>query len=71
MEKHIEMILALPMVDVDAIKAKDFKVVVDAVNSTGGIAVPMLLKALGVTVKELYCDPTGSFHTTPNRSLKI
>ncbi len=41
------MILALPMVDVEAIKAKDFKVVVDAVNSTGGIAVPMLLKAFG------------------------
>lgn len=64
-EKHIEMILALPMVDVEAIKAKDFKVVVDAVNSTGGIAVPMLLKALGVTVKELYCDPTGSFPHNP------
>jgi phosphomannomutase len=64
-EKHIEMILALPMVDVDAIKAKGFKVVVDAVNSTGGIAVPMLLKALGVTVKELYCDPTGSFPHNP------
>lgn len=64
-EKHIDMILALPLIDVAAIKAKGFKVVVDAVNSTGGIAVPMLLKALGVTVKELYCEPTGSFPHNP------
>jgi phosphomannomutase len=65
LEKHIEMILALPMIDVAAIKNKGFKVVVDAVNSTGGIAVPMLLRALGVTVKELYCDPTGNFPHNP------
>jgi phosphomannomutase len=52
-------------VDVEAIKAKGFKVVVDAVNSTGGIAVPMLLKALGVSVKEMYCDPTGHFPHNP------
>jgi phosphomannomutase len=64
-EKHIEQIIKLPLVDVDAIKSKGFKVVVDAVNSTGGIAVPMLLKALGVTVKELYCDPTGVFPHNP------
>jgi phosphomannomutase len=64
-EKHIEQILALPLVDVDAVKNKGFKVVVDAVNSTGGIAVPMLLKAMGVTVKEIYCDPTGHFPHNP------
>src|SRR5690349_12335912 len=64
-QKHIEQIIKLPLVDVDAIKSKGFKVVVDAVNSTGGIAVPMLLKALGVTVKELYCEPTGLFPHNP------
>jgi phosphomannomutase len=47
-QKHIDAILAIDLVDVEAIKAAHFKVVVDAVNSTGGIAVPMLLKALGV-----------------------
>ena len=46
--KHIEKILALPLVDVKAIKARKFKVVIDCVNSVGGIAVPALLKALGV-----------------------
>ena len=48
-KKHIDMILALPLVDKEAIKERNFKVIVDAVNSTGGIAVPMLLEALGVT----------------------
>ncbi len=65
LQKHIDSILALPLVDVEAIKSKGFKVVVDAVNSTGGIAVPKLLKALGVTVKELYCEPTGHFPHNP------
>jgi phosphomannomutase len=65
LQKHIEAILKLPLVDVAAIKNRGFKVVVDAVNSSGGIAVPMLLKALGVTVKELYCDPTGHFPHNP------
>jgi phosphomannomutase len=65
LQKHIEAILNLPLVDVAAIKNRGFKVVVDAVNSSGGIAVPMLLKALGVTVKELYCDPTGYFPHNP------
>ncbi len=65
MQRHIDSILKLPLVDVDAIKGKGFKVVVDAVNSTGGIAVPMLLKALDVTVKELYCEPTGHFPHNP------
>jgi phosphomannomutase len=65
LQKHIDLILQLPLVDVEAIKARGFKVVLDAVNSTGGIAVPMLLKALNVTVKELYCEPTGHFPHNP------
>lgn len=64
-QKHIDQVLKLPLVDVDAVKNKGFKVVVDAVNSTGGIAVPMLLKAMGVSVKELYCEPTGHFPHNP------
>jgi len=64
-ESHIEQIIDLPLVDVAAIKNRGFHVVVDAVNSTGGIAVPMLLKALGVKVKELYCEPTGHFPHNP------
>jgi len=65
-DRHIEKIINLPWVDVDAIKSKGFKIVVDAVNSTGGIAVPRLLEALGVTtVKKLYCDPTGHFPHNP------
>lgn len=64
-EKHIQEILKLPLVDAEAIHNRGFRVVVDAVNSTGGIAVPMLLSALGVTVKELYCEPTGHFPHNP------
>ena len=64
-QKHIQEILKLPLVDADAIHSRGFRVVVDAVNSTGGIAVPMLLSALGVTVKELYCEPTGHFPHNP------
>ncbi len=64
-KKHIEEILKLPLVDAAAVHSKGFRVVVDAVNSTGGIAVPMLLSALGVTVKELYCEPTGHFPHNP------
>ena len=65
-QKHIDKILALSLVDVAAIKAKKFKVVIDCVNSTGGIAVPMLLKALGVEdVTELYCTPDGNFPHNP------
>jgi phosphomannomutase len=64
-KKHIDQIVKLPLVDVPAIKKRGFKVVVDAVNSTGGIAVPMLLKEIGVTVKELYCEPTGHFPHNP------
>jgi phosphomannomutase len=64
-QKHIDAILQLPLVDAAAVRARGFKVVVDAVNSTGGISVPLLLKALGVTVKELYCEPTGHFPHNP------
>lgn len=65
-KKHIDHILAMDLVDVKAIKAKKLKVVVDAVNSTGGIAVPMLLRALGVAeVIELYCTPDGKFPHNP------
>lgn len=64
-DKHIESILKLPLVDVEAVKARKFSVVVDAVNSTGGIAVPRLLKAMGVKVTELYCEPTGHFPHNP------
>lgn len=65
-DKHIEAILALPLVDVEAIKAANFSVVIDCVNSTGGIALPPLLKALGVNeVKELNCEPNGLFPHNP------
>jgi phosphomannomutase len=62
---HIQKILDLPMVDAEAIKQKKFKIVVDAVNSTGGIAVPMLLEKLGCEVVELYCEPNGHFPHNP------
>ena len=62
LQKHIDLILNLPLVDVKAIQAKKFKVVLDAVNSVGGIAVPSLLKQLGVDeIIPLYCEPTGDF----------
>ncbi|WP_416867611.1 MAG: phosphoglucosamine mutase [Imperialibacter sp.] len=65
-EKHIEKILALPMVDVEAIRLRNFSVAVDAVNSTGGIAVPMLLKKLGVDrVEVFYGEPNGHFPHNP------
>lgn len=66
LQKHIDAVLALPLVDVEAVKNANFKVVVDAVNSTGGVFVPALLKALGVTqITELYCEPTGHFPHNP------
>ncbi len=65
-DKHIEKILALKLVDIKAIKARKFKVAIDCVNSTGGIAIPKLLKALGVEeVIELYTEPTGQFPHNP------
>ena len=65
-QKHIDRILQLPLVDREAIEKANFKIAVDAVNSTGGIAVPMLLKALGVeNIIELYCTPDGKFPHNP------
>jgi len=66
LQKHIDMILALPLVDVKAIREKRFTVLVDAVNSTGGIVVPMLLDALGVYgMRKMNCEPTGHFAHNP------
>lgn len=65
-QKHIDRILALPLVDRDAIKKADFKIAIDCVNSTGGIIVPKLLNALGVTqLTELFCAPNGRFPHNP------
>ena len=66
MQKHIAAILALPLVDSKLIKEANFKIVVDAVNSSGGIFVPALLKALGVSqITEMYCEPNGDFPHNP------
>ncbi|ADB38870.1 phosphoglucosamine mutase [Spirosoma linguale] len=66
LRKHIDQILTLPLVDRDAVASRNFKLVVDAVNSTGGIAVPMLLEALGVEhITKLHCEPTGNFAHNP------
>ena len=65
MDKHIDEVLALELVDVEAVKAANFKVVVDAVNSTGGIVIPALLERLGVACVELYCEPNGHFPHNP------
>lgn len=62
---HIDEILALDLVNIKAIKAANFKVVVDAVNSTGGIAIPLLLEALGVQPVKLFCNPNGEFPHNP------
>lgn len=65
-DKHIKMVLDLPLVDIEAIKRANFKVAVDAVNSTGGIVIPRLLRALGVEkVIDLYCKPNGIFPHNP------
>ncbi|HLO92641.1 MAG TPA: phosphoglucosamine mutase [Lentimicrobium sp.] len=64
--KHIEKVLALPYIDTFAIRSAKFKVAIDAVNSTGGIAIPLLLRSLGVEqIEELYCEPTGRFPHNP------
>ncbi|WP_372920652.1 phosphoglucosamine mutase [Salegentibacter sp.] len=65
MNIHIEEVLKLKLVEAEKIKAADFKVVVDGVNSTGGIVIPDLLKKLGVEVVELYCEPNGHFPHNP------
>ncbi|MGB4774753.1 MAG: phosphoglucosamine mutase, partial [Daejeonella sp.] len=66
LQKHIDKVLALPLVDAGAIKKANFKIAIDCVNSSGGIFVPYLLKALGVKViHELYCKPDGQFPHNP------
>jgi len=66
LQKHIDAVLALPLVNVDAIANANFSVVVDAVNSTGGIFIPALLEALGVAnITKLYCEPNGQFPHNP------
>jgi phosphomannomutase len=64
-DKHIAAVLNLELVDIDAIKKANFKVVVDAVNSTGGIAIPALLEKFGVECIKLYCEPNGHFPHNP------
>lgn len=65
-QKHIDAVLALPLVDVDAIRKAHFRVAIDTVNSVGGIILPELLKQLGVeTVTGLYTEPTGDFQHNP------
>ena len=64
--RHFEAIISLPMVDRKAIEKANFKIVIDCVNSTGGIAVPALLRVLGVKdIVELYCEPNGNFPHNP------
>ncbi|MEG0500195.1 MAG: phosphoglucosamine mutase, partial [Rikenellaceae bacterium] len=64
-DEHIRRVLALSLVDVASVRRKHFKVVVDAVNSVGGVVIPKLLRQLGCEVVELNCDPTGEFAHNP------
>ncbi|MFV8281378.1 phosphoglucosamine mutase [Christiangramia marina] len=64
-DRHIEEVLKLKLVDADKVSSAKFKVAVDAVNSTGGIAIPALLNRMGVEVIELYCEPNGHFPHNP------
>ena len=64
-DKHIAQVLALQLVDIEAVRACKFKVVVDAVNSIGGVVIPKLLRELGCEVVELNCEPTGEFAHNP------
>ncbi|MBO5679377.1 MAG: phosphoglucosamine mutase [Bacteroidaceae bacterium] len=65
-QKHIDSVLALDLVDVEAIRKAGFKVAIDCVNSVGGVVLPKLLKQLGVeTIEGLYCEPTGDFQHNP------
>ena len=64
-DKHIEEVLNLNLVNVDLVKSAGFKVVVDAVNSTGGFMVPRLLERMGVECVKLYCEPNGEFPHNP------
>ena len=65
MDIHIDEVLELPLVDADLVKTKKFKVVVDGVNSSGGIIIPKLLEQMGVEVVKLYCEPNGHFPHNP------
>ena len=65
LQEHIDAVLALSTVDLELVKTANFKVVVDAVNSTGGIYLPALLRQMGVDVVELYCEPNGHFPHNP------
>jgi phosphomannomutase len=65
MDIHVDEVLNLPLVDIEAVKAAKFKVVVDGVNSSGGIIIPRLLQLMGVDVVELYCEPNGHFPHNP------
>jgi phosphomannomutase len=65
MDIHIDEVLNLPLVDVETVKKAKFKVVVDAVNSSGGIIIPKLLELMGVEVVKLYCEPNGHFPHNP------
>ena len=64
-DKHIEEVLNLNLVDVDLVQSAGFKVVVDAVNSTGGFMIPRLLEIMGVECVKLYCEPNGKFPHNP------
>jgi phosphomannomutase len=64
-DKHIEAVLKLDLVDIDLVKSAKFKVVVDAVNSTGGFMVPNLLEKMGVECVKLFCEPNGQFPHNP------
>ena len=65
-KRHIDEVLKLKLVDVEAIRAANFRVAIDAVNSVGGVAIPQLLRALGVEqIEELNCEPTGNFAHNP------
>ena len=65
-QRHIDSVLALKLVDVEAIRKANFRVAIDCVNSVGGIILPQLLEQLGVQhVEKLYCDPTGDFQHNP------
>lgn len=65
MDIHIDEVLNLPLVDADAVAKRKFKVVVDGVNSSGGIIIPKLLEQMGVEVVKLYCEPNGHFPHNP------
>ena len=65
-QQHIDSVLALELVDVEAIRKAEFKVAIDCVNSVGGVVLPKLLEQLGVkTIEGLYCEPTGDFQHNP------